>query len=236
MVSASLPIVDEMPTKQASIPYSRRYSNGSTQSLMCRPWTPLASCRRRPVVGRAGSSHPDGLADRLNGTSCPLHARWGTMDRRWERPQTTCRSCTHCSVVKLPGPNGRSAAAKCSNQTDLHLTLSDPIRPTDLPQRPPLTAMPLATDQVVQRTAQFGSSQELSDEVSDNRHRQRWTPVDTHGRSVPGQACCGAGSPRLYLASGRRGRRLRSGPRRRPTADVDSPGCPAGLRTGAVAR
>jgi hypothetical protein len=58
---------------------------------------------------------------------------------------------------------------------------------------------------VVRRTALFGSSQELSDEVSDNRHGQRWTPADTHGQSVPGQACCDAGSPRLYLASGRRG-------------------------------
>jgi hypothetical protein len=46
----------------------------------------------------------------------------------------------------------------------------------------------------------------LSDEVSDNRHGQRWTSVDTHGRSAAGHACCGAGSPRLYLASGRRGR------------------------------
>ena len=62
------------------------------------------------------------------------------------------------------------------------------------------------TDQVVRCTALFGSPQELSDEVSDNRDRQRWTPADTHGRSVPGQACCGAGSLHLYLASGRRGR------------------------------
>jgi len=44
-----------------------------------------------------------------------------------------------------------------------------------------------------------------SDEVSDNRHRQRWTPADTHGRPVAGQLSCDAGSPRLYLASGRRG-------------------------------
>jgi hypothetical protein len=50
-----------------------------------------------------------------------------------------------------------------------------------------------------------------SDKVSDNRQGQRWTPADTHGRPVPGQACCGAGSPRLYLASGRRGRRFKSG-------------------------
>ncbi len=44
-----------------------------------------------------------------------------------------------------------------------------------------------------------------SDELSDNRHRQRWTPADTHGWSAAGQACCGAGSPCRDLASGRRG-------------------------------
>jgi hypothetical protein len=46
--------------------------------------------------------------------------------------------------------------------------------------------------------------------VSDNRHRQRWTPADTDGRSVPGQARCSAGSRRQYLASGRRGREFKS--------------------------
>jgi hypothetical protein len=40
-----------------------------------------------------------------------------------------------------------SAAAKCSNQADLHLTFTDPIWPSDLPQRPSLTSMPLATGQ-----------------------------------------------------------------------------------------
>lgn len=44
-----------------------------------------------------------------------------------------------------------------------------------------------------------------SDKVSDNHHGQRWTPADTHGRSSAGHPCCGAGSPRRYLASGRRG-------------------------------
>jgi hypothetical protein len=41
--------------------------------------------------------------------------------------------------------------------------------------------------------------------VSDNRHGQRWTSADTRGRSIAAHACYGAGSPRLYLASGRRG-------------------------------
>ena len=49
-----------------------------------------------------------------------------------------------------------------------------------------------------------------SDKVSDNRHGQRWTPANTHGRSIPGQTCRGAGRPCLYLASGR-GRRFKSG-------------------------
>jgi hypothetical protein len=47
--------------------------------------------------------------------------------------------------AKRPG----SAAAKCSNQTDLRLTFIDPIRPPDLPQRPSSTSLPLATDQKV---------------------------------------------------------------------------------------
>ncbi len=45
-----------------------------------------------------------------------------------------------------------------------------------------------------------------SDEQSDNRHRQRQTPVDMHGRSAAGHGCCRAGRPRRNLASGRRGR------------------------------
>ena len=49
-----------------------------------------------------------------------------------------------------------------------------------------------------------------SDEVSDNRHRQRWTPADIHGRSAAGHARCGAGSPRRNLASGRRGQQSSS--------------------------
>ena len=31
------------------------------------------------------------------------------------------------------------------------------------------------------------ASERLSDQMNDNRHRQRWTPVDTHGRSVADQ-------------------------------------------------
>jgi hypothetical protein len=50
-----------------------------------------------------------------------------------------------------------------------------------------------------------------SDKMTDNRHGQRWTLADTHGRSVLGKRCCGAGRPPLDLASGRRGRRFKSG-------------------------
>jgi hypothetical protein len=56
------------------------------------------------------------------------------------------------------------------------------------------------------------------DELSDNRHWQRWTPTDTHGQYAPGWACNGAGSPPRYLASGRRGQRSgsRSSSQRNP--------------------
>jgi len=37
--------------------------------------------------------------------------------------------------------------------------------------------------------------------VSNYRHHQPWTPADAYGRSLPGQAWCGAGSPHRYLAS-----------------------------------
>ena len=40
--------------------------------------------------------------------------------------------------------------------------------------------------------------------MSDNRHGQRWTSADTHGRSAAGHACCDAGSPGRDLASERK--------------------------------
>lgn len=46
-----------------------------------------------------------------------------------------------------------------------------------------------------------------SDKVSDNRHRQWWTPADKRGRSAAGYEYYGTGSPRRSLASGRRGHR-----------------------------
>ncbi|HEV3312135.1 MAG TPA: hypothetical protein VG815_16620, partial [Chloroflexota bacterium] len=44
-----------------------------------------------------------------------------------------------------------------------------------------------------------------SNQVSNNPHGQRWTSADVDGRCLAGQVCCTAGSPCLYLASGRRG-------------------------------
>ena len=52
---------------------------------------------------------------------------------------------------------------------------------------------------------------EPSNQVSNNRHRQRRTPADADGRSFPGQASRSPGSPHRNLASGRRGRRFKSG-------------------------
>jgi hypothetical protein len=54
-------------------------------------------------------------------------------------------------------------------------------------------------------------TQRLSDEVSDNRHGQWRTSADIHGRSAAGRARYGAGKPGRNLASGRRGRRFKSG-------------------------
>ena len=48
-----------------------------------------------------------------------------------------------------------------------------------------------------------------SNQLSNARRRQRRTTADIHGRTVPGQVCCGAGSLRRYFASGRRGQRQR---------------------------
>ena len=45
-----------------------------------------------------------------------------------------------------PALSQAGAAAKRSNQADLHLTFTDPIRPSDLSQRPSSTSAPLATD------------------------------------------------------------------------------------------
>ena len=65
---------------------------------------------------------------------------------RWLRDEEATRlALLSYQAAKSRGICG--AAPKCSNQADLHLTFIDPIRPSDLPQRPSSTSMPLATDQ-----------------------------------------------------------------------------------------
>ena len=68
----------------------------------------------------------------------PDHAAW----KRGTRP-----TLLSYQVAKTGRTAIGSAAAKCSNQADLHSTFIDPLWPSDLPQRPSLTSMPLATDQ-----------------------------------------------------------------------------------------
>lgn len=59
----------------------------------------------------------------------------------------------------------------------------------------------------VVRLTWTGRQREIaSNQLSNNRHHQRWTPADADGRSFAGQAHCLAGSSHRNLASGRRGR------------------------------
>jgi hypothetical protein len=68
----------------------------------------------------------------------------------WEAPEPSPPILVHYELVKLLSPDvWGSAAVKCSNQAAPHLTFTDPIWPSDLPQRPSLTFLPLATDQKV---------------------------------------------------------------------------------------
>jgi hypothetical protein len=64
-----------------------------------------------------------------------------------------------------------------------------------------------------------------SNGVSNNHHRQQWTPVDADGRWSPGQTRRAAGSWHRDLASGRRGRRsgLRSSSRHNPRLSAALP-------------
>jgi hypothetical protein len=66
-----------------------------------------------------------------------------------------------------------------------------------------------------------------SNQVSNYRHRRQWTSADVDGRCFPGQARRATGSRHRDLASGRRGRRFKSGhpdPGQRPL-----PGSGSGL-------
>ena len=55
------------------------------------------------------------------------------------------------------------------------------------------------------------TAREPSNQLSNNRHVRHRTLTDVDGRSFPGQACRSAGCPCRKLASGRRGRRFKSG-------------------------
>jgi hypothetical protein len=101
----------------------------------------------------AGEATPDGMQHLLEqaspgaGGPPPSTTYYMCVERDNKQP-----SWFTLLVTNLPRQNGiGSAAAKCSNQADLHLTFIDPIWPSDLPQRPSLTSMPLATDQKVGR-------------------------------------------------------------------------------------
>jgi hypothetical protein len=63
----------------------------------------------------------------------------------------------------------------------------------------------------LQPGGQAEATAEPSNQVSNNARRQQRTPVDTDGRWLPAQACRRAGRGRCDLASGRRGRRFKSG-------------------------
>jgi hypothetical protein len=87
-------------------------------------------------------------------------------------PQLTLLSC---QVAKSRGIG--SAAAKCSNQADLRLTFIDPKRPSDLPQRPSSTSVPLATDQMIYGTPSPSRSKAASSPappLTDHGQLHRW--------------------------------------------------------------
>ena len=75
-------------------------------------------------------------------------------------------------------------------------------------------------------------------QVSDNHHRQRWTPADVDRRCLPGQDCRSPGSPHRYLASGRRGQRFgfRSSSQRNPRLSAALPNLAANRSSAAALR
>lgn len=82
-----------------------------------------------------------------------------------------------------PGPS--SGRATAGEHTPLHFTPSSTLRNSDLV-----------------RCSDLGPSNQMSN----NHHRQQWTPVDIDGRCFPGQTRRSPGSRHHELASGRRGR------------------------------
>jgi hypothetical protein len=77
--------------------------------------------------------------------------------------------------------------------------------------RRPAKSVTHSTDRTAQRPSRMSVCGRPSNQVSNNRQRQQRTPANTDGRCFPGQTCRSAGSGRSDLASGRRGRRFKSG-------------------------
>jgi hypothetical protein len=75
---AGFAIVDVMPGELAG---NIAAGDWPAQPLACTTVESVASCRSRPVVVRAGSSHRGGLDDRPSGASCPLRGRQGEQAR-----------------------------------------------------------------------------------------------------------------------------------------------------------
>jgi hypothetical protein len=90
-------------------------------------------------------------------------------------------------------PPGGSAFGPASCHHSSQAQALEPSRWSQQRRRPP------------KQTPTTRAHERPSNQVSNNRHRQQWTPADADGRSFPGQACRSAGSLHHDLASGRRG-------------------------------
>ncbi len=107
---------------------------------------PPSHCRRIVIRLRYGIK---GGCDR-RATSTGLDHPAPSRPRDCRRTTALCGYRARLTLLSCQATKARRiccAAAKCSNQTDLHLTFIDPIRPAGLHQRPSLTFLPLATDQ-----------------------------------------------------------------------------------------
>jgi hypothetical protein len=115
-----------------------------TSMLSGWPWGPLPRSTCLPSLPSRLPSNSSGI----NGRGCraaPGRAAW--------EPRHPIHTVvlSSCKARRIGSP-----AAKCSNQADLHLTFTAPIWPSDLPQRPSLTSMPLATYQMIAPTCGEG--------------------------------------------------------------------------------
>ncbi len=128
----------------SSFPLSSYGAMVSHDSSLVKALTTRAGMRKgfggedhQPRVGTAKNAGLDYPAPSRTRAAAPDRAAWEP------RPRLTLLSYQVAKTRRI------GSAAECSNQTDLQLTLIDPIRPSDLPRRPSLTSMPLATDQKI---------------------------------------------------------------------------------------